>query len=55
MFIKILHASYKSQERFAGTGVEVVVDEAGGLEEGVADGGAKEFESTAAHGFADGI
>ena len=35
--------------------VEVVVDEAGGLEEGVADSGAKEFESTAAHVFADGI
>lgn len=55
MFIKILPASYKSRGRFAGAVVEVVVDEAGGLEEGVADGGAEEFESTATHVFTDGI
>ena len=33
----------------------MVVDEAGSLEEGVANGGAKEFESTATHVFANGI
>lgn len=40
---------------FTRTVVEVVVDEAGSLEKGVADGGAEEFESTATHVFTDGI
>lgn len=36
-------------------GVEVVVNEAGGLEKGVADCCAEEFEATAFHVFANGI
>ncbi len=36
---------------FGGAGGEVVVDKAGGLEEGVADGGAEEFKSAALHVF----
>ena len=38
-----------------GTGVEVVVDEAGGLQEGIADYGAEEAESTLAHVAAYGV
>lgn len=40
---------------FASAAVEMVVDEAGGLEERVADGGAEEAESAAAHVAADGV